>query len=92
MPQDIDPGKVRILVVEDDKVMRTVLEQGLGATGYRVDTASGGAEAIRKLEEDRYDLVITDLVMPDEDGAAVLRAARRLDAWTSSVQPGRNAG
>jgi len=62
----------RILIVEDDDEMRKLLLDELADEGYEVSAASDGEDAIGKLAQDRFDLVITDLVMPRLDGFALL--------------------
>ena len=69
----------RILVVDDEESIRDLLRLVLTREGYSVVTANGGEEAIEYLEAQRFDLVITDLVMPRVNGVEVLRAARRID-------------
>ncbi len=68
----------RILVVDDEESIRDLLKLVLTGEGYSVVTASGGEEAIGYLEAQRFDLVITDLVMPTVNGVEVLRAAKRI--------------
>jgi CheY-like chemotaxis protein len=58
----------RILVVEDDPVMRDVLKELLVSHGYHICLASNGLEALGCLEEIQFDLVITDLRMPKMGG------------------------
>ena len=69
----------RILVVDDEESIRDLLKLVLTEEGYWVITASGGEEAIEYLEGQRFDLVITDLVMAKVNGVAVLRAAKGID-------------
>ncbi|NOY44912.1 MAG: sigma-54-dependent Fis family transcriptional regulator [Deltaproteobacteria bacterium] len=69
----------RILVVDDEQSMREFLAILLGREGYAVDTAADRAEAERTLTSTSYDLVITDLKLPDGTGLDVLGAARRQD-------------
>lgn len=57
-----------LMVVDDDKDIRVLLEQYLGNAGYRVSTAVDGVELRRKLRQGRVDLVILDLNLPNEDG------------------------
>ena len=58
----------RVLVVDDDRDTRTVIEQTLEAEGYDVDTASSSGMALRKIRAAHYDLAIVDLMLPDQDG------------------------
>ncbi len=64
-----------VLVVDDELGMREFLEIALRRAGHRVQTAASGAEAVRILSEDTFDLVITDLTMPGVNGMEVLRHA-----------------
>jgi DNA-binding NtrC family response regulator len=69
----------RILIVEDKEGVRRMLRQTLEAAGYPAAEAADGAEAVRLLEENRYDVIITDLKLPKRDGLQVLAAARGAD-------------
>ncbi len=62
----------RILLIDDDPVILDVITEILGTNGYEVVTASGGESGVKKLENNHYDLILTDLVMPDVDGMEVL--------------------
>jgi CheY-like chemotaxis protein len=62
-----------ILAVDDDAVACQLLVEILSDEGYRVESASGGREAVEHLEKGFYDLIITDLKMPGWDGLEVLR-------------------
>lgn len=75
----------RILVVDDDPLMLDFLKEALSRQGYNVDTAEGGEEALRKVEEKGYDLVITDVRMPGVDGMTVLESVKRNFAETEVV-------
>jgi len=66
----------RVLVVDDEQSMRELLAIMLRQVGYDVTVADGGEAAIKALETDSFDLVITDLRMRKADGLAVLRAAK----------------
>jgi DNA-binding NtrC family response regulator len=67
----------RILVVDDETSQREILRTILSAEGYAVETAPGGAEAIRRCQEKSYDLVLTDLRMPGTDGLALVERLPR---------------
>ncbi|MFA7296203.1 MAG: ATP-binding protein [Dehalococcoidia bacterium] len=58
----------RVLVVEDEAAVRSLISTVLGTSGYAVRAAESGDEAVRALEESTYDLVISDLRMPGLDG------------------------
>jgi len=72
--------KKRILVVDDDRILRTLLEENLTGQGYEVDTASSGEKAVAMLARHPYNLVITDLVMKEMGGLEVLRRAKEFDS------------
>src|SRR5579872_6383847 len=70
----------RVLVVDDDPASRLTLQTVLEASGYNVDAAASGAEAVGKLEEGEYELVLSDLQMESpEAGLKVLAHARMMD-------------
>jgi NADH-quinone oxidoreductase subunit E/NADP-reducing hydrogenase subunit HndA len=75
----------RILVVDDEPVVRKSCERILTPEGYAVESASDGNEAIGKLGKDGYDLVITDLKMPDIDGIELIRWIRNSKPDTGIV-------
>src|SRR4029453_178254 len=62
----------RILVVDDEQSMRELLSITLRQAGYDVTLADGGTEAIERMREESFDLIVTDLRMHDADGMAVL--------------------
>ncbi|ABS26581.1 sigma-54 dependent transcriptional regulator [Anaeromyxobacter sp. Fw109-5] len=66
----------RILVVDDEPKLGKVVAQMLELDGHEVERAAGGRDALVRLAASRFDVVVTDLRMPDVDGLAVLRAAR----------------
>ena len=66
-------GKSNILVIDDEKRMCDSIKVLLTNIGYEVDTAENGKIGIDKLKTTRYDLVITDLMMPELDGFAVMK-------------------
>jgi two-component system, OmpR family, alkaline phosphatase synthesis response regulator PhoP len=66
------PPKQRILVVDDDPAIRSLVCQVLAAEGYEVDSACSGLEAMDFLEQIRPDLLITDVMMPVFDGGILL--------------------
>ena len=68
----------RILVVDDDAVIREGLRRVLGIEGYLVETQSNGRAAMDRLQEFAFDLCITDLKMPGMSGLEVLQAVRVL--------------
>src|SRR5262249_5532564 len=69
---------IRVLVIDDDRALAETLAEGLQRVGYECDVALSGREGARRLEQDEYDVMLTDLKMADLDGLAVLRKAREL--------------
>ena len=67
-----------VLVADDDRSIRTVLTQALGRSGYQVRTTANAATLWRWVEEGEGDLVITDVVMPDENGLDLIPRIRRI--------------
>ncbi len=62
----------RLLVVDDDKNLRTLYKEELGDEGYEVDCAASGSEALEMVKNNKPDLVILDISMPGMDGIEVL--------------------
>jgi DNA-binding response OmpR family regulator len=67
----------RILVVDDDRATRTLLRRLLTTEGYDVDEAPDGTTAVEMVEERAPDLLLLDVMMPDQDGLEVLQRLRR---------------
>jgi DNA-binding response OmpR family regulator len=65
-----------ILVIEDEKGILGLIEAALTRFGHRVETALDGKEGIRKFDRGSFDMVITDYVMPEVNGQAVLQHIR----------------
>lgn len=66
----------KILVVDDEEAIRLLYREELTEAGYDVDVAEDGAEALRKLQQARPDLMTIDLRMPSMDGIELLSQAR----------------
>lgn len=71
---------MRILVVDDEKNIRLVLDQCLSEEGYQVETAVSGEHAVEKFAAGPFDLVLLDMKMPGMDGIEVLRRIKRTAA------------
>jgi DNA-binding NtrC family response regulator len=71
-----------ILVVEDDKATRDTIVDLLSETGYEVESAKNGEEAIKMVQEYGFNMVITDLKMPKGDGIQVLEQVKKIDSQT----------
>jgi two-component system response regulator PilR (NtrC family) len=77
--QDRPAAVARVLVVDDERSMRELLSIVLRREGYDVVVAENGRAAVDELERSRFDLLISDIKMPDIAGVEVLRAAKRID-------------
>jgi CheY-like chemotaxis protein len=65
--------RARVLVVDDEKVIAQLIADMLTGEGYDVDTAPDGVVALARLAERRYDVVLSDLRMPELDGLGLFR-------------------
>jgi DNA-binding NtrC family response regulator len=72
----------KILVVDDQELSRDLICQVLTSAGYAVRAASDGLNAIRQMEEARFDVVLTDVSLPQMDGLELLTQIR--DRWPDS--------
>jgi two-component system response regulator MprA len=68
----------RVLLVDDEPALVRVYARALSAEGYEVEVASDGADALTKLRERTYDVVVTDICMPRMSGLRLLEGIRRL--------------
>src|SRR5690242_5323818 len=66
-------AQTRVLVVDDEESQRTALAAMIGLWGYAVETAADGQEALDKLAEGTYHVVVTDMMMPRMDGTELLK-------------------
>ena len=75
---ETDKAMIRILLAEDDQVMREYLTRALERAGYAVAAVDRGTAAIPLLETESFDLLLTDIVMPEMDGIELARRAAEL--------------
>jgi two-component system cell cycle response regulator CpdR len=71
---------IRILLAEDDDVMREYLARALERSGYSVTAVDRGTAAIPLLQTERFDLLLTDIVMPEMDGIELAQRASEMAA------------
>ena len=73
----------KILLVDDSKTELHHLSDVLGKRGYQVRTAENGDEALRRLSEDKSDLILMDVVMPGQNGFQLTRTITRDPRWST---------
>jgi DNA-binding NtrC family response regulator len=66
----------KVLIVDDEKVIRDSLELLLKEEGYKADTSADGEDALQKIKQEDYDIVITDIKMPKIDGIELMQQAK----------------
>ncbi len=69
-------SKPRILVIDDEEIVRISCRKCLTPEGYEVDVAANGADGLKLTRKHHYDLILTDLKMPDMDGMEFLMTMR----------------
>ncbi|PYY01842.1 MAG: Fis family transcriptional regulator [Acidobacteria bacterium] len=74
-----------VLVCDDERSIRELLDIALRKEGHKVETVSSGEAALRKMEAARYDVIVTDIKMPKIDGIEVLKHAHRLSPESAVV-------
>jgi two-component system OmpR family response regulator len=79
---DVEGHVVKILLVEDDKKIATVVKRGLDAEGYTVEVAHDGADGLWLATEGSYDLIVLDLMLPHRNGFEICADLRARDVWT----------
>jgi len=74
-----------ILVVDDEPSMRIALSESLESCGYKVEVSGSGADALEKFQEDKFEVVITDMRMPGMSGMDVLRGIKKVSSKTPVI-------
>ncbi len=75
----------RILVIEDDDSIRMLIEKFMLLDGHEVETAENGAVGLKMIGSRQYDLLITDIVMPEQDGIGVLMELRKTSSKMKTI-------
>jgi two-component system, cell cycle response regulator CpdR len=73
---------IRILLAEDEQAMREYLTRALEKSGYFVSAVSSGTDAVPLLESEHFDLLLTDIVMPEMDGIELARHCSKVSPKT----------
>ena len=79
MNESSNPINSKILLAEDDHDMRRFLSKALQAAGFNVASFDNGKSAYQRLREEPFELLLTDIVMPEMDGIELARKATELD-------------
>ncbi|MFB2554503.1 response regulator transcription factor [Herbiconiux liangxiaofengii] len=74
-----DGSPIRVLLVDDEAVLTSLVSLALGYEGWTVDVAHDGATALQAYRESRPDVVVLDIMLPDTDGISLLRQLRELE-------------
>jgi PAS domain S-box-containing protein len=75
----------RILVVDDEPELKNILVEALSAQGFEVTGCSSGEQALAELRQKEFDLLLTDLMMPEMDGIALMEAVHRIDPYLMGI-------
>ncbi|MDJ0780648.1 MAG: response regulator [Desulfosarcinaceae bacterium] len=75
----------KVLVIDDEQMVVSLVQQALSQEAFNVDTALAGEDGLRKFKGGNYDLVITDIRMPGTDGHQVVRSIRASERGTTPV-------
>jgi DNA-binding response OmpR family regulator len=75
----------RILVIDDDPLVRLTIQNALESQGYEVVPAIHGEDGLQKFQAEPFDLVILDILMPEKEGLETVRELRELDAQTAII-------
>jgi two-component system cell cycle response regulator CpdR len=73
---------LKILLAEDDEAMRGYISRALETAGYQVSAVDRGTAALPLLENERFDLLLSDIVMPEMDGIELAQRASECSPWT----------
>mgnify|MGYP005835923795 CR=1 FL=1 len=77
--------KKRILIIEDDEEMRSLLRDFFEEDGFEIDSVGNGSEAFRKIAREPFDLIITDIRMPGLTGLDILPGIKKLQPKVSII-------
>jgi two-component system response regulator HydG len=75
--EDWDGDSIKLLIIDDDRNHAEAVAEALERVGYQCAIATSGTAGAKKIESEDFDVILTDLRMPDMDGLAILRKARQ---------------
>lgn len=73
-------ANIKILIVDDEELIREILSEAFTLYGANVDLADSGFDAMAKIQKNTYDMVITDIRMPNGDGIYLLESIKKLNS------------
>jgi len=85
MREEINLGSIQVLVVEDDRDAREMIKFALEECGARVDTSPSARNAWEQLKNTNYDVIVSDISMPDVNGYELIRELRARGIRTPAV-------
>ena len=77
--EQVGQHNIKILVADDDRGIREVLEDFLKKEGCQVKTASNGLDMLEKAKSEKFDIIVADLMMPGYEGLEILKSCKQLD-------------
>lgn len=81
----IKEGDIRALIVDDSKESRKILKEILADTGIKCEEASNGADGLIKCKREEFDIVFTDIVMPEKDGISLINELRNMENYSEKL-------
>jgi two-component system OmpR family response regulator len=72
---------IHILLVEDEEVLASSIREFLEIKGFKIDVAYNGSQAVKRLQQDIPDIIISDISMPELDGYEFINAVRKNEKW-----------
>ena len=63
---------IRLLIIDDDIIMREIIKDSLSEYPILIDEAVNGVEGLKKIRENKYDVVLTDIIMPEKEGLELI--------------------
>jgi DNA-binding response OmpR family regulator len=75
----------RILVIDDEELIRETIRMKLELSGHVVIEAANGVEGLRALDDGLFDLVVTDIIMPEQEGIETIRKIRHRDPQVAII-------
>lgn len=78
-------GRARLLIVDDEVAVMTTLQEMLSESGYEAVGLTSGSAALQAVQEQQFDVLLADLMMPDMDGIDLLRAGQAIDPYLVGI-------